>query len=477
MKKPGIILTFLFLVVLLSAAGITTSEAERVNELRIPASVDEIRAETFANCEAAEILTIYGTDTVIADGALEGSGIHTLRCCRAATQLIEYAEENGLAWEPLDPLDLVVTVCISENVVEPTQNAVAAFLSLHPEYAGAQISVIGSSETDLQDILLYGGKPDIFGMVQDQLYSINNLGVLDPIPASDAEIIRSRNVSGSVSAAQINGKLFAYPMTADNGFFLFYDKSVITDPSSMESILRDCEAADRKFYMEIDSGWYQIAFFFGAGCELEFITSENGTFESVNVSYANANGVKAMKSLISLIGSPAFENGSSVDSASNWAAIVSGTWDAGSAREYLGSNYAAAKLPVIDGYQMKSFGGFKMLGVMPQENEEKSALCHALANWLTDKQAQLDRYYAAGWGPSNLTAQQNEALQGDVALTALADQAAYAVPQGQIPGGYWTLANELVAEILSGTMNSASDEQILERLQIFENDIRGLLAP
>ena len=46
---------------------------------------------------------------------------------------------------------------------------------------------------------------------------------------------------------------------------MYYDKSVVTDPSSMEAILADCEKAGKNVYMDITSGWYQTAFFFGAG--------------------------------------------------------------------------------------------------------------------------------------------------------------------------------------------------------------------
>ena len=41
----------------------------------------------------------------------------------------------------------------------------------------------------------------------------------------------------------------------------YYDKSVVTDPTSLDKIVADCEAAGKGVYMEINSGWYQPAFF------------------------------------------------------------------------------------------------------------------------------------------------------------------------------------------------------------------------
>ena len=163
--------------------------------------------------------------------------------------------------------------------------------------------------------------------------------------------------------------MYAYPLTSDNGYFLYYDKSVVTDPSNMEQILADCEAAGKNFYMEINNGWYQPAFFFGAGCTLTYGVDNAGVINSMDCNYASENGVKALKAMIKLAQSPAFVNGSSVSSATNLGAIVDGTWDAGAVQAQLGENYAAVKLPTVDGFQLGGFGGFKMLGVKPQTDE------------------------------------------------------------------------------------------------------------
>ena len=462
-----------FLCICLIMAGTASSGAEPQG-LEVPANVAVIEQEVFAGCESAQVLTVLNPNPEITENALDGSGITKIRCYRSAEKVLQFAAEKGLEIEILDPAQ--ARIWVSGNIVDLTAGQVAAFCEEHPEYAGYEITLEamseGSAVTDLRDC---EELPDIFCFAQDQLTVIRGAGHLDAVPDSLAGDIRSRNDAGAVAASEAGGTLYAYPMTADNSFFLYYDKSVVQDVSSLESILAACEAAGRKFYMEVDSGWYQIAFFFGAGCELSFTVSDSGDFTGVNISYANANGLKAMKSLIRTIGSPAFENGSSVWDASDWAAIVSGTWDAAGAKEYLGSNYAAAKLPTIDGYQMKCFSGYKLMGVRPQEDAAKSAFCHALAGWLTGGSCQLARYEETGWQPTNLAAQQSEEIQNDEALKALAAQAAYAVPQGQIPGGYWDLASGLIQEILNGDLSGASDEMLMLRLEQFEDDILELI--
>ena len=464
MKKLfSVLLTFVLSCALISGA---------VAELVLPEAVSVIDSEAFANCESAQVLTIYNSDATIAEDALDQSGIQVIRCYRSAAQVIDFARRHDIGVEYLDAPQ--VTIWVSGGIVGLTENQLNAFKQAYPQYADVTVEIVAKSEAEALGGLEYDDEqPDIYSFPQDQLALLKNMGKLDPVV--NAGTIRNRNVAAASDAADIGGTLYAYPMTADNGYFLYYDKSVVTDPSSMESILASCEAAGRNFYMEIDSGWYQVAYFFGAGCTMEFTVSNSGEFEGVDISYANDNGVQAMKSLIKTIGSSAFVNGSSVDSAENWAAIVSGTWDSEGAKAYLGNNFAAAKLPRIDGYQMSSFGGFKLLGVTPQTDSDKRAFCHALADWLTNENCQLERFREAGWGPSNVSAQQNEAVQGDQVMTALAEQAAFAVPQGQIPDGYWDLARGLITEIMDGEFQDASDEVILARLQQFEDDIRALL--
>jgi len=257
-------------------------------------------------------------------------------------------------------------------------------------------------------------------------------------------------------------------MTSDNGYFMYYDKSVVTDPTNLEAVLADCEKAGKNFYMEINSGWYQTAFFFGAGCTLTYSTDDEGNIVAMDCDYASENGVKALKSMIKLAQSPAFVNGSSASNATNLGAIVDGTWDAGVVKEALGENYAAVKLPTVDGYQLGGFGGFKMLGVKPQTDEAKLAACDALALYLTSGEVQTARFDAVGFGPSNLEAQQSEGVKADVALSALASQLQYCIGQGQYPGEYWTLATALGDDIMADKYDAYTDEQLLDVMTTFQ---------
>ena len=82
---------------------------------------------------------------------------------------------------------------------------------------------------------------------------------------------------------------------------------------------------------------------------------------------------------------------------------------------------------------------------------------------------QLARYEALGWGPSNLEAQQSDAVQSDVALSALAEQLAFTIPQGQYPGDYWSLATGLGDKILAKEYDDADDAALMDALTEFQD--------
>ena len=363
-----------------------------------------------------------------------------------------------------------IKVWVAEATVEFTKAQIEIFKAANPEYANMTVTVQPVGEGDAASNMLTDVEAgaDLYVFAQDQLARLVAAGALEVVYEENVPVIEANNDAGSVSAVKLGGTMYAYPMTSDNGYFLYYDKSVVTDPTSMEAILADCEAAGKNVYFEINSGWYQTAFFFGAGCTLTYGTDDAGNIVSMDCDYASENGVKALKAMINLAKSPAFVNGSSASNATNLGAIVDGTWDAVAVQGILGENYAAVKLPTIGGFQLGGFGGFKMLGVKPQTDDAKLAACDALALFLSSGEVQTARFEAVGWGPSNLAAQQSEAVQADVALSALAAQLAYTMPQGQYPGEYWSLATALGDDILADKLDNMTDAELLDVLTTFQ---------
>ena len=85
--------------------------------------------------------------------------------------------------------------------------------------------------------------------------------------------------------------------------------------------------------------------------------------------------------------------------------------------------------------------------------------------------SQLARFEALGWGPSNLEAQADEAVQANEALSAVGTQLAKSstIPQGNYPNDYWSLATSLGDDVKNGNYSKASDEELMAVLQTFSD--------
>ena len=97
--------------------------------------------------------------------------------------------------------------------------------SFQSHYAGQvsfQITFQPQSESGCKDALLADleGGADVFTFADDQLAALAAAGALDPL--EDPEEIRASNLPASVEAASVGDTLYAFPLTADNGYFLYY---------------------------------------------------------------------------------------------------------------------------------------------------------------------------------------------------------------------------------------------------------------
>ena len=178
----------------------------------------------------------------------------------------------------------------------------------------------------------------------------------------------------------------------------------------------------------------------------------------VTATFDSDAGIIACKGMKKLLDSPA--NLSSSDGAAfakNAAVVVTGTWAYTGIKEILGDNMGAADLPSfeVDGqtYHLGSFNGFKLMGVKPQDDANKGAALHKLAQYLTSEQGQLERFNAVAWGPSNTAALAKEEVQANPAIAAVVAQGQYATPQGQIHGSWWN-----IAKVIGDDVTAANDE-------------------
>ena len=354
-----------------------------------------------------------------------------------------------------------VTLWVSEldGVKELTQQQIDAFEAANPGIViNASIEGVSEANAASQVLADVASAPDIYCFAQDQLARLVQASALAQLGTGAAATVTETNDAGSVAAGTVAGKLYAYPLTSDNGYYLYYNKSIISeeDAKDLASIVAACETAGVKFRFALENAWYTASFFFATGCHSNWTTNENGDFVSVDDTFNSAAGLVAMKGMQILAKSSCYD--SNADIFTDAGAIVTGIWNANAAADHFGDDLAATKLPsfTVDGqtYQLGSYSGNKLMGVKPQQDAKKGAVLSLLAQYLTNEECQMARYNQFQWGPSNLNAQANEAIQANISLAALAAQNAFATPQGQIAGVFWDNANALGAVAKSATTDA-----------------------
>ena len=375
-----------------------------------------------------------------------------------------------------------ITLWVPEEAVTLTENQIAAFNASNNAGITFNAKVNPVSEADAATSMITDVEAgaDLFFFAQDQFARLVQAGALSKVPADVAANVAAENDVSAVAAATSGDAMYAYPLTADNGYFMYYDKSVIPEDhiGSLELLIADCEAAQKYFAFEMQtSAWYLASFFFATGCVSEWVTDDDGNFIEVHDTFNSPEGLIAVKGMKKLVDSPFHLSSSKgTEFASNAAIVVSGTWDYNTVADILGDNLGVAPLPSfeVDGktYHLGSFSGCKLLGVKPQTEPKKSDAVHLLAQYLTSETCQLERFEDRAWGPSNLAAQQSEAVQANPALQALMAQNPYATVQGQIHGSWWD-----IAKVIGDDVKDASDEAGLQQaLDNYYNKIAGLFT-
>ena len=373
-----------------------------------------------------------------------------------------------------------IKVWVGEAAVDLTKKQIEDFNKSNSDGITFNAEVVAVSESTAADTMLTDVSvgADLFCFAQDQFARLVQGGALNKLGDKAAETVKKANDPVVVAAGTAGDTLYAYPLTSDNGYFMYYDKTVIPeeDVDSMEKLIADCESAHKYFAFELNtSAWYLASFFFATGCVSEWKTDDKGDFISVNDTFNSDKGLIAVKGMKKLVDSPYHLSSSSADEfASDAAILVSGTWAYEAVKNLLGDKMGVTDLPSfeVDGkeYHLGSFNGCKLMGVKAQDNKEKVAALHKLAQFLTDEERQMERFNVLSWGPANLNAQKSEAVQSNPGLAALLKQKEYSVQQGQIHGSWWD-----IAKVIADEVKDAKDEAGLKAaLQNYYNKIDSL---
>ena len=371
--------------------------------------------------------------------------------------------------------DVTLTMWGAEEDQDLLRQISDKFIEENKDKVNLTINIGVQSESECKDTVLNDPEAaaDVYAFADDQLNQLVAAGALQEIPAEmNLEDVKTRNSPASVDAATIDGKLYAYPLTADNGYFMFYDSSFYTeeDVKSLDTMLEKAAAAGKKVSMDLANGWYLYSFYAGAGLELGL--NEDGVTNFCN--WNEAPGADVTQAIIDIAKNPGFvslkdESFTGELKAGNLVAGVNGTWRANDAAEVWGDNYAACKLPTYtlngEQVQMASFSGFKLIGV--NRHSKNVGWAMLLADYVTNEENETLRFEMRGQGPSNLKALENAASP---ALTAVVAQSEFASLQ-RVGNNFWTPAESLGSILAKGNAEGKDTQALVDEA------VAGITAP
>lgn len=403
--------------------------------------------------------------------------------------------------------DYSITLWVGEGTQQLTYDMIDAFNEADESVNGgyklkATVEIQSESSAAGNAISKPSSCADIFCIAQDQLARVVYSQLTAKPNTASTSFINETMDSESIAAAKIGGTLQAFPLTRDNGLFMYYDNTVITSDcfdtngvSDLATLVKKCEDAGKNFSMNLtDNGaWYVASFFYATGCYSEWTTNESGSFtgysdnlyitDTTSSDYGKA--FAAIEGMGILLGSTAYNKASDAScltAGTPSAVYISGIWDYNAAKTALGDKLGIAALPsfTVDNqtYQLKTYMGSKLLCIKPQEDAYKASALQYLARYLTGETCQKERFEEVGWGPSNTNAA-SEATSSEALNVLKAEiSSGKTTPQGQYPTNWWS-ALALVAGSAYTAYSGSSTPTTADMqgwLQTYNNSLSGLLG-
>ena len=390
--------------------------------------------------------------------------------CTAALTGCHTADKTNSSDAEKQKVELVVWG--AEEDAELMNQIIQSFQANYQAEADLQITFEVQGESQCKDALIGGLEEgaDVFTFADDQLHALAAAGALDPI--ENADEIKAKNLPSAVEAASINGQLYAYPLTADNGYFLYYNNQYISDEQAktLDGILQAAAANGKLFSMDWSSAWYVYSFF--GNTDLKIGLNDDGitNYCTWNQTDGAIKGIDVANAMLRIAGNPGFVNRTDegfLAGVQNGSVVagISGVWNAVAVTQAWGENTRAAKLPTYtcngSQIQMASFSGCKLIGVNAYSEEPKWAA--RLAEWITNEKNQQLRFELRGQGPSNVAVAESPVIKQSPAIAALLEQSEFSQLQ-RIGGKFWDPVSKFAENMADLNPSGQSIQEQLDEM-------------
>lgn len=377
---------------------------------------------------------------------------------------------NGCAMGEMDGA-IKLTVWVSEADRAFATQVANDFKAQHPDKNyNIVIDIQGENDVATRVLNDVENAADVYSCLNDQLGKLVNGDALAKIAGDRLQRVRAANTEDSIDSVTLgqNGEESVYGMPyTDNTFFLYYDKSVLTetDVQSIDGILSKCSPT-KQFAFPVADGWYSTSFYFGKDLGYEVEYDQNYGETKITCDFDNATGTAVTQAIWNFAKDnrvKADANDSKITAGFADGSIVAaatGIWNRTAIERALGDNFAAAKLPTYtyaqgEQVQLVAFAGYKLMGVNNYSKHKTDAM--DFAEFYTNRENQIKHFEARGYVPTDETARADERVQADICARAISSQLAYSKTQKGVPSTLWVPMEGLGSAMITGKQSGNFD--------------------
>jgi arabinogalactan oligomer/maltooligosaccharide transport system substrate-binding protein len=305
-----------------------------------------------------------------------------------------------------------------------------------------------------------GKGPDImFGLPADNIGTFQLAGLLSPVPSGTVNL--SSYVPGALPAVSFGGQQFAVPLMLDT-YTLVYNKQLVpTPPKTFDDLIAiakkfpNAKGQNYGFLYDITNFYYSYAFIKGFG---GYVFKQNGaSLDTSDIGLGNAGTINALTFFQTLVQKDKlippdinYNIASGLFQKGQLGMFIDGDWDIAANEKALGSNFAAAPLPLLPGgLQPHPFAGIQVGFVSAFSHHQD--LSWQLIKYLLPIFSTPD-FKAAGRLPALKSALAAPAIQGDPIYSAYAKTALSGDPLPNVPemSTVWTPGANAITLVISG---------------------------
>lgn len=408
--------------------------------------------------------------SIIALAALTAGTVASMASCGTKEQVVTGVNTMIDVWAPAEEQAVIEKIIQTHNDAQTDDSAKfnIKFTAVSEADGGPTITKDPASAAALVAV----ADDHLSALVEKNLIWEVGGTVKDEIVNSSSEI--------AIKAVTNDGKIVGFPISADNGYFLWYNKTKFTaeDVKTLEGLVAATKDADGKFItgkkvlFDLPNGWYANSPFFAkevCGSEsLRFKVekAEDGASQvKYTVNWDNEKGAAAAAAIEGIVKDEYtagnwVTGGNEVISAGftdgSMGAAVSGLWMEKQLEKAIGAeNVGAVKLPTYKigetTAQLGSFAGTKVFTVNKTKSAAEQKAAIYLARLLTNKASQLVRFRERSAIPANLEAQKEVANNLTTGQKAFNEQLAFAGVQSQsAEGKYWDVGKAIGQAMIDG---------------------------